>query len=255
MGRSQEEATALEHKINGYVVIFRCQKASGIQLRFGYVSREAKFWFFDVNRDTACYRRRSVKGCSLQPWTIYRQHGVVIQRPTWLKTPRARVQKEDCLAIYWAPPPSCLACSIVLGRHCAQSILAYRQHKKHFVWSQLRTTKMSEARLPTTKCLVHTFFQQKQREIERYRQRKGTQLRVENWELRFGMREQKATDKQSRALRHLERGRQRKKEREGEVRWRERDREWDIDRERERGSRDCKEIKSSTPQTCFDTSI
>ena len=26
--------------------------------------------------------------------------------------------------------PTCLACSISLGRHCAQSIIAYRQHKK-----------------------------------------------------------------------------------------------------------------------------
>ena len=43
MDRSQEAATALEHEINGYVVISLCQKASGIQLRLGYVSREAKF--------------------------------------------------------------------------------------------------------------------------------------------------------------------------------------------------------------------
>ena len=43
MGRSQAEAAALEHEINGYVVMTRCQKASGIQLRLGYVSRDAKF--------------------------------------------------------------------------------------------------------------------------------------------------------------------------------------------------------------------
>ena len=72
-----------------------------------------------------------------------------------------------------------------------------------------------------------------EREIERDRQRKGTQLRVENWELRFGMREQKATDKQSRALRHLERGRQRKKREKG--RWDgERDRDGERERERVR---------------------
>ena len=46
MGRGQEEAAALEHEINGYVVIFRCQKASGIQLRLGYVSREATVLIF-----------------------------------------------------------------------------------------------------------------------------------------------------------------------------------------------------------------
>ena len=46
MGRSQEEATALEHEINGYVVISRCQTASGIQLRLGYVSREAQVLTF-----------------------------------------------------------------------------------------------------------------------------------------------------------------------------------------------------------------
>ena len=47
-------------------------KASGIQLSWEMWVRDAKFWFFYVNRDTACSRRRSVKGCSLQPWTEYR---------------------------------------------------------------------------------------------------------------------------------------------------------------------------------------
>ena len=70
------------------------------------------------------------------------------------------------------------------------------------------------------------------------------------------MREKKATDKQSRALRHLERGRQRtKKERRGAEMARKRERECVCVRDRERGSRDCKKIKSSTPQKCFDTSI
>ena len=46
MGRGQEATAALELKINGYVVIFRCQKASGIQLRLGYVSREATVLIF-----------------------------------------------------------------------------------------------------------------------------------------------------------------------------------------------------------------
>ena len=32
MGRRQDEAAALEHDINGYVVMSPCQKANGIQL-------------------------------------------------------------------------------------------------------------------------------------------------------------------------------------------------------------------------------
>ena len=33
MGRRQDEAAALEHDINGYVVMSPCEKANGIQLR------------------------------------------------------------------------------------------------------------------------------------------------------------------------------------------------------------------------------
>ena len=33
MGGSQDEAAALEHDINGYVVMSQCRKAIGIQLR------------------------------------------------------------------------------------------------------------------------------------------------------------------------------------------------------------------------------
>ena len=39
------------------------------------------------------------------------------------------MQKEDCIAFY-STPQICFACSIVLGRHCAQSIPSYRHCRR-----------------------------------------------------------------------------------------------------------------------------
>ena len=66
-GRRQNEAAALEHDINGYVVMSRCQK----RMEFSWVVRceldAPSFVLFCVNSHTACSRRRSVKGSSMNP--------------------------------------------------------------------------------------------------------------------------------------------------------------------------------------------